>query len=131
MRITHEADYAIRIASYLSSQNGITGAKQIAQDCGITLKFALKILRKLVIANVVSSHKGACGGYELAIASKDISFGLIIESIDGPIEINHCLGCDYDCTRVKDKQLCLIRKKFLNVNQSLKEDLYELRIDEI
>ncbi len=131
MRITHEADYAIRILSYLSNSDGITGAKEIAQQCGVSLKFTLKILRKLAMAGIVSSQKGVNGGFRLILPPQNISFGQVIEAIDGPIAINHCLGCDFDCTRVDDKQDCSIRKKFLNVNRSLREDLYKIHFDEI
>ncbi len=131
MRITHEADYAIRILSYLSGSDGIIGAKEIAQQCGVSLKFTLKILRKLSMAGIVSSQKGVNGGFKLVTPSQDISFGQVIEAIDGPIAINHCLSCDFDCTRVDDKLDCSIRKKFLNVNRSLREDLYKIYIDEI
>ncbi len=131
MRITHEADYAIRILSYLSDSDGITGARQIAQQCGVSLKFTLKILRKLAMANIVSSQKGASGGFRLVVPPQDISFGQVIEAIDGPIAINHCLSCDFECTRVDNKMDCSIRKKFLNVNRSLREDLYKIHLDEI
>ncbi len=130
MRITHEADYAIRIVSYLSRHDGIIGAKQIALKCGVSLKFTLKILRKLAGDNIVTSHKGVYGGYEIIAQKHELSFGRIIEAIDGPIEINHCLGCDFECTRVNDKENCTIRKKFLSVNTSLKDELYKQLIDE-
>ncbi len=131
MRITHEADYALRILSYLAKNKGIINAKQIAERCGISLNFTLKILNKLVAEELVCSHKGVNGGFELNVLPQNISFGQVIEAIDGPIEINHCLGCDFECTRVRDRKSCSMRKKFLHVNQSLKEELYKLRIEEI
>ncbi len=131
MRITREADYAIRIVFNLSKKGGIVSAKEIAEQCGITLKFALKILRKLALDGIICSHKGARGGYELLKPSDELSFGSIIEAIDGPIEINHCLAHEFECTRVQDKQICDIRSRFLNVNNSLKRELYSMRIDEL
>ncbi len=131
MRITHEADYAIRIICYLSKSTGIVGAKEIAENNGISLKFALKILRKLIIAEIVKSYKGVNGGYELTVPTEEISFGRIIEVIDGPIIINHCLGCEFACTRVDDRDKCSIRKRFTEVNNTLRENLYKIRIDEV
>ncbi len=131
MRITHEADYAIRIVFNLSKNDGVTAAKEIAEQCGITLKFALKILRKLTLAGIIRSHKGVRGGYELNRSPCELSFGSIIEAIDGPIEINHCLGHEFECTRVHNKQICDIRSRFLDVNNLLKRELYSMRIDEL
>ncbi len=131
MRITHEADYAIRIVCYLMHKKGIISAKEIAQENGVTLRFTLKILRRLGIAEIVKSHKGVNGGYELFDSDRRISFGEVIEAIDGPININHCLGCEFICTRVDDIEECSIRKKFTQVNNTLKEDLYNIQIDEV
>ena len=91
MRITHEADYAIRVAFCLAECGGKLGAKEISERTGVTLRFALKILRKLIQAGMVRSYKGANGGYELAQNPAEVSMGAIIVCIDGPITFNHSL----------------------------------------
>ncbi len=131
MRITQEADYAIRIIWYLKNNNGIIGAKEIAEKNGVSLRFTLKILRKLGIKKLVKSRKGVNGGYELVNPKITISFGEVIEAIDGPIYINHCLGCQYACTRVDDIECCSFRKQFNKVNNTLRSDLYKIHIDEV
>ncbi len=131
MRITHEADYAIRIMYHLSKSGKIISAKELSEKSGVTLRFTLKILRKLSMADMVKSHKGVNGGYELCVSSNEISFGSIIEIIDGPIRINHCLGDGFGCTRVDDKTCCSIRNIFQKVNDTLKKDLYKIRIDDV
>ena len=47
MRVTQEADYAIRMCLNLDSLGGKTGAAQLADIACITPKIALKVLRKL------------------------------------------------------------------------------------
>ena len=96
MRITHEADYAVRIAYVLASENKMLPARDISEKSGVTLRFALKILRKLASDGIVVSYKGASGGYELAIDPDELSLGQLIECIDGPLEINHCLSDSFD-----------------------------------
>ena len=59
----------------------------------------------------------------------DISLGLIIESIDGPFELNHCLSDDFDCTRVKDKKFCQFHHIFDSVNAKLKAELYSIKMN--
>ncbi len=131
MKITREADYAIRIVCYLNKCGEVVSANEIANESAITTRFALKILRKLILVGMVKSRKGVNGGYELNLPAQELNLGRIIEVIDGPIEINHCLNCDFRCTRVTDKDLCCIRGMLAKVNNSLKEELYSLRIDEI
>ncbi len=129
MRITHEADYAIRVAHCLACSNDKISAKQISESTGVTLRFALKILRKLIQADIVKSFKGVSGGYMLNRSPADISFGEIIEAIDGRIAINHCLTGEFEGTRVAQKKQCDFRKVFVAVNQQLRDELYSITLD--
>ena len=126
MRITHEADYAIRVAYCLAEH----GAKDISEATGVTLRFALKILRKLILGGMVRSYKGAAGGYELVKPPSEISMGEIIECIDGPIQINHCLCNEFECTRVSSKGICNFRKVFGSVNRMIRTELYNVTLDQ-
>lgn len=129
MRITHEADYAIRVAHCLACSNDKISAKQISESTGVTLRFALKILRKLIQADIVKSFKGVSGGYMLNRSPADVSFGEIIEAIDGRIAINHCLTGEFECTRVAQKKQCDFRKVFVAVNKQLRDELYSITLD--
>ena len=130
LRITHEADYAVRIVYVLmQSQESTVAASKLAEGSGVTLRFTLKILRKLAGSGIVTAQKGANGGYALAMDPADISLGLIIESIDGPFELNHCLSDDFDCTRVKDKKFCQFHHIFDNLNAKLKSELYSIKMN--
>ena len=104
-------------------------ASKVAESSGVTLRFTLKILRKLASSGIVVSQKGANGGYALAMDPADISLGLVIESIDGPFELNHCLSDDFDCTRVKDKKFCQFHHIFDSVNAKLKAELYGIKMN--
>ncbi|MBR5536718.1 MAG: Rrf2 family transcriptional regulator [Clostridia bacterium] len=130
MRITHEADYAVRIVYVLmQSDEHCVAASKLAEGSGVTLRFTLKILRKLAGSGIVTAQKGANGGYALAMDPADISLGLIIESIDGPFELNHCLSDDFDCTRVKDKKFCQFHHIFDSLNAKLKAELYGIKMN--
>ncbi|MBQ9534956.1 MAG: Rrf2 family transcriptional regulator [Clostridia bacterium] len=129
MRITHEADYAVRIVYVMTKNGGMMPASQISQETGVTLRFTLKILRKLFLAGIVSSQKGASGGYMLAMKPEDISMGLIIESIDGPLELNHCLSGSFDCTRVEDKNMCEFHQIYDQLSVKLRQELYDIKMN--
>ena len=101
MRITHEADYAIRIMYCLAERNQTISAKQISDDSGVPSRFALKILRRLTQAGLTEAFTGVSGGYQLARVADQISLGETIVVIAGPIEINHCLSSEFDCSRVQ------------------------------
>ncbi len=131
MRITHEADYAIRIMYCLAEHGTKISAKQISDESGVPLRFALKILRRLTQAELTASYKGVSGGYELARPAGQISLGEIIEQIDGPIEINHCLSTEFDCSRVAQKNECTFHRVFSTINQDIRTKLYELSLEQL
>ncbi len=131
MRITHEADYAIRIMYCLAEHRQKISAKQISDESGVPIRFALKILRRLTQAGLTASYKGVSGGYELARPAEQIFLGEIIEEIDGPIEINHCLSSSFDCSRVEQKNECTFHRVFSTINQDIRTKLYELSLQQL
>ncbi len=53
MHITLETDYAVRIVDCLAREQKRMGAQAIADETSVTLRFALKILRKLVGSGIL------------------------------------------------------------------------------
>ena len=132
MRITQEADYALRIVCILAKDNKMLDAKTIADASGVTPRFALKILHKLSVGNMVRSYKGANGGYELAIPADQISVKNIIELIDGPIEISKCMDSEHFCSRQGlDKSGCVMHHIFSEISASLAKMLDSVRISNV
>lgn len=97
MHITLESDYAVRIVDCLATQTERLGAGAIADMTGVTPRFTLKILHKLVSAQIVRSYKGAKGGYELARRAGDITLREVIETVEGPYTFSRCLDPNHTC----------------------------------
>ena len=123
MRVTQEADYAIRICLILDSLGRKAGAAEIADVACITPKIALKVLRKLNGAGYVRSYKGVQGGYELARSGDEIKVLELVETIDGPVMISKCLDCEHDCSRNPCKTECKMHIAFGEINKKLIENL--------
>ncbi|MCI8388812.1 MAG: Rrf2 family transcriptional regulator [Clostridiales bacterium] len=132
MRITQEADYALRIVYQLARDNCIKDAKAIAEAVNVPERFTVKILRKLVLNKIVRSRKGAQGGYELEAKPEDISMKRIVEIIDGPLVISRCLDSSYECSRNGDnKKCCTFHLVFDKINSSIMEKLDSITLDMI
>lgn len=99
MQITRQADYAVRAVLYLA-RNGEERAatSQVAQEQNIPPSFLAKIISQLSIAGLLHTSRGARGGVTLAREPKDISLLEVIEAIDGPIQLNECVGENGTCT---------------------------------
>ena len=100
MQITRQADYAVRAILHLARQNAGERAatSQIAQEQHIPPSFLAKIISQLSIAGLLHTSRGARGGVTLARAPKDITLLEVIEAIDGPIQLNECVGDNGLCT---------------------------------
>ena len=122
LQMTLEADYAVRIVYELASSGGRIDASALAEASGVTVRFSLKILRKLVAAGLILSYKGAAGGYELAKKPREISLCDIVEAIEGPIHIARCVKGDYQCTREKEGT-CTFQCVFEKLSQDLRQQL--------
>lgn len=126
MKITQEADYALRIIEYLSeTEENHIGAPVIADTQQVPLRFALKILRKLNAAGITKSYRGVSGGYSLLKPPSQISYKQVIEAVDGDIYINKCLRNKDNCTR-KQAETCRIHKKLLKIQYIIDQHLSDL-----
>lgn len=123
MKLTQEIDYAFRIIAHLAANEGqVVGAPTIAEAMGVPSRFTLRILRKLNIAGLTKSRRGAKGGYSLNRPAESISLYDIILAIDGPIELSRCMHAnDPYCNRFNSEEIqgC----KFHHSIYGLQEDI--------
>lgn len=131
MRITLESDYALRILTALASHNEVIDAKSLADETSVTLRFALKILHKLVGGEFVSSYKGVKGGYKLKRYPKEITLKSVIELIDGPIVIARCLGSGEECALNQDKATCTYHHIFETISIDVAKKLNKITIQDV
>ena len=100
MLITRETDYAIRCILHLAQNEGrIVRVTEIAQAMHIPKNFLAKIIQRLVRSRLLTSTRGAQGGFQLAKKPAEITLLAIIESIQRCAGINDCALDHNRCTR--------------------------------
>jgi Rrf2 family protein len=86
VRVSAKVDYALRaLAELAAAPPGPVTAERLATAQGIPLKFLENILLELRRAEIVSSQRGAEGGYRLAKPAAGISLAEVIRAVEGPI----------------------------------------------
>lgn len=132
MKITQEADYALRVILFLSQlgEGKKTEAKIIAEKEVIPQRFLLKLLRKLNKAGITRSFRGAQGGYALAKPPEDINLLQVIEAIDGPIHVNRCLLDPAVCSAGKGNH-CTIHQTLNGIRDKLVKDLEAVNFESL
>lgn len=128
MRITREADYALRIVAELSAEGKQLDAKLISEKNDIPYRFTLKILRKLVQAGIVKSFRGVNGGYLLSKDPSEITLREVIETIDGKIAINKCFENPENC---KNNGVCKVQKKLYGVQKIIARELGSISFEDV
>jgi len=102
MQITRQADYAVRAVLHLARVGNAerSATSMIAKEQNIPPSFLAKIISQLSIAGLLHTSRGARGGVTLAREPKDITLLEVVEAIDGPIQLNECVGnsgaCSFD-----------------------------------
>lgn len=124
MHINLESDYAVRIVYCLAQKKERLDAASISEITGVTLRFSLKILRKLVAGDIVKSFKGAKGGYELAKNPGDISMREVVEAVEGTYVLSRCLNENYTCEHAM--KTCPFIRVFEDISTMVREKLSEV-----
>ena len=96
MRLTHLADYAVvMMAAAARREDGTRlSAAELAQETGVPLPTAQKLMGRLAASGLLTSVRGAGGGFTLARPVAQISLADIIEAVEGPIAMTQCTGSD-------------------------------------
>lgn len=87
VRITAKVDYAVRAMATLAADDSgePVSAESVAAAQEIPVAFLVKILADLRTARLVTSRRGALGGYVLARDAATISVADIIRAVEGPL----------------------------------------------
>jgi FeS assembly SUF system regulator len=100
MRLTSLADYAVVVMAAAARRpaGARLSAGLLAEETGVPVPTAQKLMGRLAVAGLLESARGAGGGFRLARAASGISLADIIEAVEGPIAMTNCIeGSIHDC----------------------------------
>lgn len=104
MRVSTRAHYGIRMLTELAKGfgDGPRSLSEIAETEQLPLAYLEQLVSLLRRAGFVESTRGARGGYHLAKAPEEITFGEIMRVLEGPFEPVECTAETYvtgSCSR--------------------------------
>jgi len=90
VRVTHKVDYAVRATTALAAAGAAPGGamvtrERLAERESIPPAFLDDILRSLRTGGLVASQRGPEGGWRLARAPEQITVGMVIRAVEGPL----------------------------------------------
>ncbi len=126
LKLSRMTDYAVVVLARLSADDGVQTSPSIAASTGIPEPTVAKVLKTLAAVGLVTSFRGARGGYRLSRPLGAMPVADVIAAIDGPIALTACVegsntGCD--C-----QDLCRMRGRWDRVNDAIRRALASITL---
>ncbi len=126
LRISKLTDYGTVVLVHLAAQQDtVCSAADVAQATGIALPTVSKLLKSLARAELVTSTRGASGGYRLARAPQDISAASVIDALEGPVSITECSATDSNCNF---EDVCSVGSAWQRINVAIRRALEDVSL---
>ena len=102
MQLTRAADYAVRVMIHLATlpEHERALLPSLAGATGAPASFLSKVLQSLSKAELIRSHRGQSGGFEILGRGRQATLREVVEAIDGAISLNVCMISGTSCERV-------------------------------
>ena len=129
LRISKLSDYAILVMVALQEQpDALLSAHSLADRTSVELPTASKVLKQLCKALLVTSCRGAKGGYQLARPAGEISVADIIAAIEGPIAMTECSVEPGLCSQ---EEHCNLRSNWQRISMAVADALKQVTLAEM
>ena len=132
MKVTAKEQYGLRAMAELSKTygRGPVPLSEVAQAQEISLDYLEQVVPDLRNAGLLTSTRGAKGGYELARPPDQITIGEVLRALDGDILPVQCVGdeCKEPCARTDD---CGARTVWQAVHDQIQHTLNNMRLADL
>ena len=129
LRISKLTDYGTVILACLAATPAqrLT-ATEVAERTRLGLPTVSKLLKSFHRAGLLTSTRGARGGYQLARPAAAISAAAIIDAIEGPVAITECSGQHSTC---EHEVSCSTGGAWQRINGAIRRSLDEISLAQL
>jgi len=126
LRISKLTDYGTVVLAHLAGEPAtVCSATDVADVTGIAVPTVSKLLKSLARAGLVTSTRGANGGYRLARDPGAISAADVIDALEGPVSITECSAIDSNCDY---EDVCNVGGAWQRINIAIRRALDEVSL---
>ncbi len=126
-KISKMTDYGVVIMSEMARIPGRTmTAPDLSLHTGLTVPTAAKILRLLAKGDLLTSIRGAHGGYRLEKAPDRIAIAEVIRVLEGPVAVTSCVDDSHDDCSVET--CCPMKGGWEKINKAINLALEEVTL---
>ena len=126
LRISKLTDYGTVVLAHLAGDpEAVCSAADVSIATGIAPPTVSKLLKSLARAELVSSTRGANGGYQLTRKPSEISAADVIDALEGPVSITDCSAADRHC---EIESQCGVGSAWQRINVAIRRALGDITL---
>ncbi|MDX8408658.1 MAG: SUF system Fe-S cluster assembly regulator [Mariprofundales bacterium] len=117
LRLSKLTDYGMLLMSQLAaSEQAVWKASDLSTATGVPAPTVSKLLQSLLNKQLLSSQRGAQGGYRLARQASMITVREVVDALEGEIALTECNSDHSQC----EQQLeCALRGNWQHINHAM------------
>ncbi len=131
LRLSTKGQYGVRAMHELARnyEKGPLTIKEISRRQGVSVSYLEQLMNKLRKAELIRSRKGPGGGYMINKRPEEISVGMILNSLEGPVAIAQCLDpAAKGCKRVEG---CVARLLWKSLGEKIEDFLDTINLNDL
>ncbi len=130
MRLSTKGRYGARLMLDLAIHYGQGSIllKDVARRQEISEKYLGHLISPLKGAGLITSSRGAHGGYVLTKAPEDINLGDVVQAVEGTLSLVECVKVPSVCHRVDS---CVTRDIWGELSEKIVETLESITLEDM
>ncbi len=131
LKLSTKGQYGVRAMFELAKnfEKGPLTIKEIASRQDVSTAYLEQLLNKLRKSDLITSQKGPGGGYSINSNPEEISVGMILNSLEGPVAITQCLDpAAKGCKRVEG---CVARLLWKSLGEKIEDFLDTINLNDL
>lgn len=133
MKISTKGRYGLRavIDIALHGESDPVSLSDIAIRQDISMGYLEQLISRLRKAGIVTSVRGAKGGYSLAASKDKISVGEILRALEGDLSPVNCLELSENGTPCKEAGQCISKLVWKRISDSINDAVDNLMLSDL
>lgn len=130
MKLSTRGRYGVKAMFELALQYGQEplSIKSISERQNISEYYLEQLFSSLRKAGLVTSIRGAQGGYVLSKPPSEITVYDILDVLEGPIEISECIEDEDNCSRI---EYCATRLLWIKIRDSVNQVTKSITLEDM
>jgi len=122
LKISRLTDYGLLASLYLARKEGqVVAAREIAEFYHLPVPMITKVLKTLHQGGLISSHRGAGGGYSFDGDAEHVTLGNLVDILEGPWDLVECETIDdHGEAACAIRVACPSRRFMFGINRAIK-----------